>query len=222
MPRKYRLTFALSAVQGLEEIRTWYADREIGEVGERMVRKVISAVERLVQFPESGRIVPEFGIVNMSSLRMKVLLTVLILLSTVPCFGWSGLCVSVQDGDSIKVMCRDHAMKIRLYGIDCPERGQPFGTRARQFTSSLVFKKVVEVEPITIDQHGRTVAWVTVEGKNVNKELLRAGLAWWSRRSAPHDRELANLEDAARKARVGLWSDPHPVPPWVWRKRSKP
>lgn len=65
MPRKYRITFAVSAVQDLEAIRKWYADQHVPEVGERIIREVFSAVERLADFPESGRIVPEFGIVHL-------------------------------------------------------------------------------------------------------------------------------------------------------------
>jgi toxin ParE1/3/4 len=61
MPRKYKITFAVSAVQDLEAIRTWYADQQIPEVGERLIEAVFSAVERLADFPKSGRIVPEFG-----------------------------------------------------------------------------------------------------------------------------------------------------------------
>ncbi len=65
MPRKYRITFAVSAVQDLEAIRTWYAEQQIPEVGERLVEEIFSAVERLASFPERGRIVPEFGNVNL-------------------------------------------------------------------------------------------------------------------------------------------------------------
>ena len=65
VPRKYRITFAVSAVQDLEAIRTWYADQQIPEVGERLVGEVFSAVERLADFPKSGRIVPEFAIAHL-------------------------------------------------------------------------------------------------------------------------------------------------------------
>jgi toxin ParE1/3/4 len=65
MPRKYRITFAVSAVQDLEAIRMWYTDQQVPEVGERLLGDILSAVERLVDFPESGRIVPEFGIVHL-------------------------------------------------------------------------------------------------------------------------------------------------------------
>ena len=71
-----------------------------------------------------------------------------------------GECIGVTDGDTIEVL-RDHtAIKVRLEGIDCPERGQDFGQKAKQFTSGLVFGKAVEIRPIGEDRYGRTVARV--------------------------------------------------------------
>jgi micrococcal nuclease len=115
----------------------------------------------------------------------KIAVSLVLLLSflTLPAVAgeaWSGRCVGISDGDTVKVMHLGKAERIRLYGIDCPERRQDFGTRARKFTSDMVFGKVVNVEPVDRDRYGRTVAWVSVSGKSLNKELLRAGLAWWS------------------------------------------
>ena len=88
-----------------------------------------------------------------------------IFLAAHPCFPRTGRCVGITDGDTIKVMYFGKAGKIRLYGIDCPERRQDFGTRARKFTSRMVFGKRVDVEPVELDRCGRTVAWVGVNGK---------------------------------------------------------
>ncbi|AFM27728.1 thermonuclease family protein [Desulfomonile tiedjei] len=133
-------------------------------------------------------------------------------------FSWSGKCVAVTDGDTISVMHHDTAEKIRLYGIDCPEGHQAFGNRAKHFTSNMVFGKLVEIEPVATDRYGRTVAWVIVDGKSVNKELVRAGMAWWFQKYAPDDSQIRELEKQARNARVGLWGDPNPVPPWEFRR----
>jgi toxin ParE1/3/4 len=65
MARKYPITFAGSALKDLEEIRTWYADQQASQVGERLVGEIVSQLERLANYPESGRIVPEFGITNL-------------------------------------------------------------------------------------------------------------------------------------------------------------
>lgn len=136
-------------------------------------------------------------------------------------FAWSGKVVGVVDGDTIRVMREGRAEKIRLYGVDCPEQDQDFGSRAKQYTSRMVFGKVVEVDPVDRDQYGRTVAWVWIGGKSLNKELLRAGLAWWYQHYASMEKELRALEAEARKNKIGLWSHPHPVPPWDFRRTQQ-
>jgi len=82
--------------------------------------------------------------------------------------------------------------KIRLYGIDCPEKRQAFGNKAKQFTSGMVFNKVVKVTPVTIDRYGRTIAWVSCDGKSLNKALLKADLAWHYKKYSS-DKNLAIL-----------------------------
>ncbi len=130
---------------------------------------------------------------------------------------WTGQCVGVSDGDTIRVMRGGRQIKIRLFGIDCPELGQDFGRRAKEFTSAMVFGKQVHIEEVDYDDYGRVVAWVSVNGQNLNKELVRAGLAWWYRRYAPHEAELKFLKEEARISKRGLWSAPHPAPPWQFR-----
>jgi micrococcal nuclease len=131
--------------------------------------------------------------------------------------------VSVADGDTLTVLRDQTQVRIRLHGIDAPEKGQPFGTRAKAFTAELAHGLRVRVEPTDRDRYGRVVADVILpDGRNLNRELIRAGLAWWFRRYAPKDGELARLEDEARGARRGLWADPHPVPPWDWRRPASP
>jgi endonuclease YncB( thermonuclease family) len=103
-----------------------------------------------------------------------------------------------------------------LEGIDCPEQGQDFGTRAKQFTSALVFGKDVEVKEYYPDRYGRMVARILVGGQDVSLELVKAGLAWHFKRYSS-DPVLAEAEVEARRARVGLWSMPGAVPPWEWR-----
>lgn len=126
--------------------------------------------------------------------------------------------VGVADGDTITVLRNRSEMRIRLDGIDCPESGQAFGSRAKARTSELVLGKVVKVRPGKKDRYGRTVATVLLsDGRNLNHELVRAGFAWWVRKYAPHDSELARLEAEAQVARRGLWSDGHPIEPWQWR-----
>ena len=88
--------------------------------------------------------------------------------------------ISIADGDSITVLTSDNRqIRVRLYGIDCPERKQPYGTRARQATADAVFGKEVNIHPIDTDRHGRTVALVAAPGREMlNSWLVKEGLAW--------------------------------------------
>jgi micrococcal nuclease len=92
---------------------------------------------------------------------------------------------------------------VRLASIDCPEKGQPFSNRAKQFTSDLVFGKTVKVDPVTTDRFGRTVAWIYVDGVNVSHEIVKSGMGWWFPKYAPHDNLLEELEEKAREKEVG-------------------
>ena len=130
----------------------------------------------------------------------------------------TGKVVSIADGDTFTVLAEKVQHKIRVEGIDCPERRQPFGTKARQFTGKLAFGKVVTVRVVTTDRYGRLIARVVMpDGKDLSAELVKAGLAWHYKRYSK-DKQLAALEVEARKARVGLWVDAKPIPPWEWRR----
>lgn len=134
---------------------------------------------------------------------------------------FSGKVVGVSDGDTITVLKGKAPVIVRLYGIDCPESHQDYGTQAKKATSALAFGKVVFVEAIDRDRYGRTVGVVTLPGKvNLNQELVKQGMAWWYREYAPKSKELPKLEDQARKAKIGLWSQPNPTPPWDFRKNG--
>ena len=124
--------------------------------------------------------------------------------------------------DTITVLHSGKPERIRLYGIDCPEKRQPFGKRAKQFTSSLVFGKHVRVEEHGRDRYKRTIGEVVLsDGRNVNHELVKAGMCWWYRKYAPNNEVLEQLEQEARDAKRGLWAEPDPVPPWEWRVARK-
>lgn len=109
------------------------------------------------------------------------------------------------------------AEKIRLNRIDCPEKGQAFGNRAKQFTSTLAFGQTVTVRALNKDRYGRTIGDVILpDGRSLNQELVRAGMAWQYRQYSD-DETLAELEETARQGRLGLWADPAPIPPWTFR-----
>jgi micrococcal nuclease len=125
-------------------------------------------------------------------------------------------------GCTITVLKDRTPIKVRLFGLDCPETGQDFGSRAKLATSELVFGKVVTVNSKQKDRYRRTVAEVVLpDGRILNHELVRRGFAWWYRRYAPSNTSLARLEAKARAAKIGLWSVPDPTPPWTWRRSGK-
>lgn len=136
--------------------------------------------------------------------------------------GLTGRVVRIIDGDTIEVLMGQRPVRVRLYGVDCPERSQAFGTAARRFTSELCFGQTVRLLSHGTDRYGRLLADVVLaDGRVVNQELVRAGLAWWYREFAPEARELEALEQQARARRLGLWADPQPLPPWEFRRSER-
>lgn len=130
--------------------------------------------------------------------------------------------VGVIDGDTIEVLHNQHPQRIRLHGIDCPEKVQAFGNKAKQAASALMFGKDVTLQTYGKDRYGRTIADVLLaDGTNVNQELVKHGWCWWYRKYAPNNARLEQLEREAKDAQIGLWADPKPVPPWEWRRQVK-
>lgn len=137
-----------------------------------------------------------------------------------------GPVVSVHDGDTLTVRGAVAAIRVRLWGIDAPELAQPYGEASRDALRALAPVGVeVCVEVRATDQYGRTVGLVSRPSKDLGSWLLNirqleAGLAWHYAAYTKDTAErplLSAAHTAARKARRGLWQDPHPVPPWTWR-----
>lgn len=131
----------------------------------------------------------------------------------------TGKVIAVSDGDTIKILVDKTTYKIRLNGIDCPEKTQAYGQKAKQFTSDMVFNKIVTADIKDKDRYGRYVADVLINGTALNKELVRNGFAWHYKQYSK-DSELAALEEQARASQVGLWADSNPTPPWEFRHGS--
>jgi len=138
-----------------------------------------------------------------------------------------GRVVGVADGDTVTVLDESrHQHKIRLVGIDAPEKKMPFGNRSKQFLSDLVFDRQVQVEYSKKDRYGRTVGKIIVGGVDADLAQVKAGMAWHYKKyqleQSIEDRAAyAQAEEEARMSRRGLWNDADPVPPWDWRKRKK-
>jgi endonuclease YncB( thermonuclease family) len=137
-----------------------------------------------------------------------------------------GKVIKVADGDTITILDHTNTQhRIRLQGIDAPEKSQPFGNASRKHLASLVAGKSVTVEWGKRDRYGRIVGFVIVDGQDVNLEQLKAGMAWfyhyYQNELTPEDRKrYAQAEDKARADRLGLWQDRNPIPPWEWRRQK--
>lgn len=137
----------------------------------------------------------------------------------------TGMVVRVADGDTITILTPENKqVKIRLYGIDSPERKQAYGHRARQYTASRIAGKIVRVEIFDIDRYGRSVGVVhTDDGGNLNHELIENGFAWHYTKycNASFCAGWKQDELKARQSKSGLWKDMSPIEPWIFRKRSR-
>ncbi|MCJ9707769.1 thermonuclease family protein [Bordetella hinzii] len=132
-----------------------------------------------------------------------------------------GRVVAVADGDTLTILDASRQQhRIRLAEIDAPEKGQPFGQRSKQSLSGLCFGREAVIEDRGHDRYGRTIGRVSCAGIDANAEQVRRGMAWVFDRYAT-DRSLYAIQDEARAARRGLWSDAAPVPPWEWRAQHR-
>ena len=150
----------------------------------------------------------------------------LLLLSPVlPADTLTGTVVKVVDGDTVYILAASKARhKIRLAGIDAPERRQAFGTKSKEYLRDLVAGEVIDVEWHKRDRYKRIVGKIIHAGSDVNLAMVRGGYAWfyrkYAREQSPADQVLYEAaENNARATRAGLWHDPNPVPPWKWRRR---
>lgn len=150
---------------------------------------------------------------------MKYLLLLLFLPFTLSA-QLTGKVVAIADGDTFTLLVDNREVKIRLHGIDCPEKKQDFGNAAKQYLSDLIFGHQVTAQEMGKDRYGRTIALVTVDGTPVNEAMISAGLAWHFKQ---YDRNptWATLEETARREKKGLWVQPDPLPPWEFRKKRK-
>jgi len=156
----------------------------------------------------------------------RIIVAALLLLVAPACFAdtLTGKVVKVADGDSITVLDSTNTQhRIRLQGIDAPERKQPYGNASRKHLTTLVAGKTVTVKWDKRDRYGRIVRFVIVDGHDVNLVQVKAGMAWfyryYQRELSPEDRRLyADAENKARYERLGLWRENNPIPPWEYRR----
>lgn len=130
--------------------------------------------------------------------------------------------IGIKDGDTVSILVEGTEKTVRLAHIDCPEKKQPFGNNAKVALSELCFGKMVTlVGNGKTDRNGRSIAELILpNGENVNKTLVKMGLAWHFKKYSKDD-SYAKLEVAARNKKVGLWKEKNPISPWDWRKLRK-
>ena len=124
--------------------------------------------------------------------------------------------IKISDGDMITVLSGKEQTKVRLYGIDAPEKKQDYGQRSKQFLASLIAGQVVEVEPKGEDRYKRTLGIIHYKGQDINAQMVLNGYAW---AYIKYSRIYVDQEKTARENKRGLWQSNDPTPPWVWRKR---
>lgn len=134
---------------------------------------------------------------------------------------FTGKAVRIADGDTITVLVKTTQQKVRLQGIDAPEKSQAFGTRSRQALGDKLIGKQVTVKWREHDKYGRILGQVYLGDRWINREMVAEGWAWHYRHFSANT-ELARAEVEARAAKRGLWHDPNPTPPWDFRKTEKP
>lgn len=158
---------------------------------------------------------------------MKISICSLLILATLASASYGetlqGKVVGISDGDTITVLDSGKTQyKVRLAGIDAPEKSQAFGDRSKQYLSDQVFGKTVTVDWNKTDKYGRTIGKVIVNGQDANLRQVQAGLAWhykqYEKEQSASDRNsYAQAESDARTRHIGLWHDATPIPPWDFR-----
>ena len=129
--------------------------------------------------------------------------------------------LSVSDGDTVTINDHGEKRKLRLYGIDAPEKDQEYGMESRQYLYDRIQGKDINIDFISKDRYGRDISVIYMNGDNINEAMVKEGYAWWYQDYAKEDLQYREYEKKAREDRKGLWSRKNPVPPWEFRKRNK-
>jgi micrococcal nuclease len=132
---------------------------------------------------------------------------------------YHGTILRVIDGDSFIFQTEEGSLRVRLQGIDAPEKDQPFGIESTKFMEGYL-NKPADLIYYGLDQYDRTLGTLMVEGQNINLISLKLGFSWHFKKYSK-DVDFANAEIYARNNRLGLWKLDNPIPPWEWRKSHK-
>ncbi len=136
-------------------------------------------------------------------------------------YSFTGTVMEVLEGDLLVLLHKGKFARVRLSDIDCPEEGQAFSRESKQFAAMMVFSGPVTVHVKELDAKGQAVGEVVLmdKGLSLNRELVKAGLAWWQWKET-NDTSYGDLEEAARKMKIGLWQSENPIPPWEFHLKK--
>lgn len=134
----------------------------------------------------------------------------------------NGKVVSIKDGDTVIVIdSLKNQYTLRLAEIDCPEKNQPFGNKAKQYTSDQIYLKTIDYVIIDSDNYGRLIAKIYYNnGKYLSEELIKCGLAWHYKKYSSSEK-LTVLELQAREGKIGIWSEENAIPPSEFRDKTR-
>ncbi len=130
-----------------------------------------------------------------------------------------GTVIKIVDGDTFDLLTKENiSIRIRMNGIDCPERKQDFYQAAKDALDLLVFKREVQLVTYGKDRNKRVIADVFISGENINLTMIKSGYAWHYKKYSS-DSSFAKAEDLAKATKRGLWQMEHPVAPWEFRRK---
>jgi micrococcal nuclease len=177
-----------------------------GKMGELVRRADIGARDSFISGIKGGK------------MRPSMYVLILLFFFQSPVFAaWEARVVDAYDGDTLILSDDGRAIIIRLFGVDCPEKGQPFGLKAKDYSSRMVVGK--EISIVTVEKKRYPRCMVYVEGECLNEELLSAGYAWYDQPGSS-DEHLEKIEQIAAEKKKGLWALEDPVPPWKFRSKE--
>ena len=140
-------------------------------------------------------------------------------LSAIDSIEFTGRVSSITDGDTLRIInSQGESQVIRLYGIDAPERDQPYGSQATNALRQKLSNAQVRIVQQDIDDYGRYIGTIYLDERNINLELVAQGHAWWYEFFAPTNRELEQAQSDAQDRNLGLWNSPKPIDPYEWRR----
>lgn len=154
---------------------------------------------------------------------LLVFLLLLLMSSRLPAETLTGRIIGISDGDTLTLLDAEHTPhKIRISGIDAPEKQQPFGEKAKSSLSALAYNRSAKADCRKIDRYRRNICIVLIEGRDIGLEQIKSGMAWWYQQYAkeqPRQERIdyEHAESLAKLRRHGLWNSTNPTPPWEWR-----